>query len=570
VTLIDTDIQTLYDASASPLQIDWTRGAAAPVCYQHGVRLNGAPYLVGGASGHTGVVLLDTDPLLAAYRLMDETGDTIYNVLNLVQGDDGWDPLGQRDRIAELESQLGVSLTGLPVALQVAAARTRLEATADTTALTATLLRWGGYPVQGTFTQATRMDWKAPSQLAVRPTSYLTALATTRNRFDSELPSLITATSDYGPQGAVEVRVAPYLTPAPTLAAAPRITMNKKGKRYEVQYTYTPAESRTDAATVTWYRCTTLAEAEALCADPTHPHEAAPEALAVRRARGTEGAGYTPSKGDLNAYLVAVVTPQVQGSESGAPRAALFGPVAKGKLLSWTLFDEQKVSTDFHDLPTWAQPRIVRGAWTFDAYKPLDTQQYSWTPDPARAWYYGAAQDAAVGQGLVQWTRGARLFYTPVRESCRVMRVTAIVDPCKSGGQGFGSATGQYMELYVGYDPTTLTGYGLRIERTPEYDKAVVFTLMRYDHGVATPLCAPQASSCYRTSCTLRLTLGGGTLKATAETSAEAVPERTGVSPTVLLEAAAGSPEGCAMGLQHTGTTGAGATLIHYLEGAWE
>jgi hypothetical protein len=98
----------------------------------------------------------------------------------------------------------------------------------------------------------------------------------------------------------------------------------------------------------------------------------------------------------------------------------------------------------------------------------------------------------------------------------------------------------------------------------------VTFTLMHYDHGASEALTEPQASSCYRTSCTVKLSLEGNRLTASASTSAAEVPAREDVSPTVQLEAKVEAPKACALGLQHTGTVGAGATLIHYLEGTWE
>jgi hypothetical protein len=565
VTMIDTDIRTLYDASASPLAINWSREASSPVCYQHGVTLNGSTYLVGASSKQMGVTLLNSDPLLSAFRIVYE-GDTIYNVANLVAGDDDWDPLKQRARIADVEAQLGSDLLHLPVAMFVDASRRGLAAVGDTLSLRARPVRWCGYEVSSTFSGSTLLRWSAPGQLAIQPTAYATARCTSRNNFDRKLHSIITVTSDYGCQGATIVEVEPYLTAAPTFTTSPNIAFNKKAKRCEVHYELSGTGE--DISTITWYRCPTEACAEALLSAPATAHDAVPEAIAVRRANGSNGATYTPNRADVDQWLVAVVTPRRRGTETGSATAARSNQLT-GKQLKWAIFDEQKLSTDFHDLPTEWQPLVKPGCWTLDAYKPLDTEAYPWTPDPHHAWYYGAATDAAVGVGLVQQSRGARLFYTPTRTSCRSMRVTAIVDPCKSGGQGFGSATGQYLEVYIAYDAHTLTGYGLRIERTAQYDKAVVFTLMRYDHGVATPLTQPQASSCFRSSCTLKLALSGHTLRATASTTAEAADPREGVSPEVDLEATVEGAAGCSLGLQHTGSTGASATMIHYLEAEW-
>ena len=46
------------------------------------------------------------------------------------------------------------------------------------------------------------------------------------------------------------------------------------------------------------------------------------------------------------------------------------------------------------------------------------------------------------------------------------MSLTLNVDPTKTAGQGFGSATGQYMDVCLKFDTRSLTGYGLRIIRT--------------------------------------------------------------------------------------------------------
>ncbi len=53
-------------------------------------------------------------------------------------------------------------------------------------------------------------------------------------------------------------------------------------------------------------------------------------------------------------------------------------------------------------------------------------------------------------------------------------------------GQGFGSATGQYLDLYIKFDTRTLTGYALRIIRTTKYSKMrLILFLMKYENRVA-------------------------------------------------------------------------------------
>ena len=62
------------------------------------------------------------------------------------------------------------------------------------------------------------------------------------------------------------------------------------------------------------------------------------------------------------------------------------------------------------------------------------------------------------GTGLLQDQKGARLLYTPLDGSYGDMAITLNVDASKTAGQGFGSATGQYLDLYIKFDTRTLNG----------------------------------------------------------------------------------------------------------------
>ncbi|MDE6395290.1 MAG: hypothetical protein K2K77_08110, partial [Duncaniella sp.] len=144
-------------------------------------------------------------------------------------------------------------------------------------------------------------------------------------------------------------------------------------------------------------------------------------------------------------------------------------------------------------------------------------------------------------------------------------------EPAKGPGQGFGSATGQYMDICVKFDPVSLTGYALRIERTPDYDKAVTFTLMRYDDGVATPISESVATSCYRTPCRIALDINDHNFTVTAKTDAPAVtPSSADIKPYVMLTAPVEQSRNSSFMVQHTGSTGASATLLRDLNISWK
>lgn len=208
------------------------------------------------------------------------------------------------------------------------------------------------------------------------------------------------------------------------------------------------------------------------------------------------------------------------------------------------------------------QPDIIPGKWTIDCYKPSDTADYPWLVDNSRsAWGYAEGVDGAEGKwGMVQLQRGARLMLTPKDEAEIVTKqhCTITLDPCKGPGQGFGSATGQYMDICIKFDTRTLTGYGLRFIRTPEYDKAVEIYLVEYANGTITPICAPQRCDLFRPDCIVTLDADGDSITATITNN----NVQTAVNTQTI---SARMPHPNTFGgfhLQHTGSTGASATVI--------
>lgn len=207
------------------------------------------------------------------------------------------------------------------------------------------------------------------------------------------------------------------------------------------------------------------------------------------------------------------------------------------------------------------QTEIIPGQWTIDCHKPLDTQAYNWQPDHNRsAWGYAEGVDGAEGSwGLVQVQRGARLMFTPAHEEEPTVNQTCCItlDPCKSPGQGFGSATGQYLDICIKFDTHTLTGYGLRLIRTPEYDRAVEVCLVEYSQGIVSPISQPQRCDLFRPGCQVKLEAKDKQF--TVEISNSLLPDL----PAQILTAEMPHPNTFGgFHLQHTGSTGASATVV--------
>ena len=144
------------------------------------------------------------------------------------------------------------------------------------------------------------------------------------------------------------------------------------------------------------------------------------------------------------------------------------------------------------------------------------------------------------------------------------MSLVLNVDPTKKAAQGFGSATGQYMDVCIKFDTRTLTGYALRIIRTTKHAKAVDFYLVEYNNGVTKPISEPISSGCYRTGCTIRLSAVGNRLTAHVGT---VTPLPDSPLPTVVDLSADIAPNTFGgVAIQHTGSCGESTTMLHSLQ----
>lgn len=207
-------------------------------------------------------------------------------------------------------------------------------------------------------------------------------------------------------------------------------------------------------------------------------------------------------------------------------------------------------------LPMMNQPSLLPDRWTLDAYKPKDTSDYDWKVDPSRpSWCFGEGMDGAEGCfGLIQMVRGARMMYSgKADETYENQTLTVELSPCKSAGQGFGSATGQYLDLCIKFDTQTLTGYGLRFIRTPAYDKAVEVLLVEYKDGEITSICSPEKCVLFKKGCRVTLSAEDHVLRAQIE---------QGGQQQQLTAAIAHPNHFGGIHIQHTGSTGASATVI--------
>ena len=139
--------------------------------------------------------------------------------------------------------------------------------------------------------------------------------------------------------------------------------------------------------------------------------------------------------------------------------------------------------------------------------------------------------------------------------------LTVMLAPCKSAGQGFGSATGQYLDLCIKFDTQSLTGFGLRFVRTPAYDHAVEAQLVEYQGGIVAPMSAPVKCELFKKDCRVTLTAKGTTLTALIEHG----DRQQRLSATISRPNSFGG-----IHIQHTGTVGASATVIQSINSSYD
>ena len=542
-------VDSRFTNSSEPLYLGWTQDPVDDLrCYQYNVSLNGSPVFINTGKPEVTIDMTDK-PILNAYRL-EYNGEVIYNTYNLLRGDDDWDPMGVKDKILRMEKQTGKALTRIPTYLRISPSSASIESGVNSVTLHAAVKRFGNYAYD-----AENVCWsvRPEDRQVVRLKGHDADSCEAEGVNDGEETRrvIVNAVTPIGLSSASALTVAPEFLDAPRFISLPRIVTQEKGK-LRVDYEL-DLMGREDQSVVTWYRC------------PETKGDVCIPVL-VSRLDQPEYA-YGLSDADLGYYIKVEVAPKHLRCHPGERVSAITAvPVGKGD------FDSNRTySTDFRNFPAGYQPQIIPGFWTVDRYKPAGLEAYHWGEPTTDAWYYGKGSDGMKGYGLVQREKGARLLYTPVERTYGDMSVTLNVDPGKTAGQGFGSATGQFMEIYVKYDTRSLTGYGLRIIRTTKYDHAVDFILMKYENGIASPVSEPVSSTCYRTDCTIELKVEGNKLIAHAETKTEVSgPVSPELKKTVELQADIVPGPFGGTGVQHTGSTGANATMLHWLQIDWK
>lgn len=544
-----TAVDCVYNSNLSvPISIGWTKTPSTSLkCYQSNIIHNGQSITIGG-EGAKETVDMTGKSVLDAYKVVSG-GKTYYNTYNLLKGSDDWDPLGVKD-VIKAAGQDTVA-TQLSITSDV----TEIESGKETASIGGTVnYFYGTNDTTQKITYSVSDEDKAYVKLTDNGDGTCKVEGT--NNDDAAKRVIINASTESGLEAAVGITVKPSKIEAPAFTKAPVITNDGQGS-LKVDYSL-DLGSREDMSAISWYRCT---DAEG----------SNPILVAVTRNDSPEYT-YKLTAGDVGYYIMAKVESKNIRSDYGTPVNTVYD-----KAIGVKDVRSKNFATDFSNFPNVKQSEIKAGFWTVDYNRPADTESFgSWQgADTEEPWKYGTTGNGCVGAGLYEGTQGARLMYTPVEGTYGDMSLKLVVDPAKTAGQGFGSA-GQYMDVLLKFDTSTLTGYGLRIVRTKASSNAVTFVLVKYDNGTVTEISDEVIASCYATGCTISLKAEGNKLTAHVETPTEQLADQAakGYPHVVDLTAEIEANSFGGVAIQHTGTLGArgwqNTTMLHNLNVTWE
>ena len=544
-----TAVDCVYNSNLSvPITMGWTKFPSDSLkCYQSNIIHNGKNITIGG-EGAKETVDMTGKSVLNAYKVVSG-GKTYYNTYNLLKGTDDWDPLGVKDVIAAAGQE------AVATQLTIKSDVSEIESGKETASIGGTVnYFYGTNDTTQKITYSVSDEDKAYVKLTDNGDGTCKVEGT--NNDDAARKVIINASTESGLEAAVGITVKPSKIEAPAFTKAPVITNDGQGS-LKVDYSL-DLGSREDMSAISWYRCTDAEGSNKVL-------------VAVTRNDSPEYT-YKLTAGDVGYYIMAKVESKNIRSDYGTPVNTVYD-----KAIGVKDVRSKNFATDFSNFPNVKQSEIKAGFWTVDYNRPADTESFgSWQgADTEEPWKYGTTGNGCVGAGLYEGTQGARLMYTPVEGTYGDMSLKLVVDPAKTAGQGFGSA-GQYMDVLLKFDTSTLTGYGLRIIRTKASSNAVTFVLVKYDNGAVTEISDEVIASCYVTGCTISLKTEGNKLTAHVETPTEQLADQAakGYPHVVDLTANIAANSFGGVAIQHTGTTGTGGwqntTMLHNLDITWE
>ncbi|MEI6276301.1 MAG: hypothetical protein WCP08_09935 [Prolixibacteraceae bacterium] len=515
--------------------------------YQYAVSFNGKFVLIGSKDPQS-TVEMEGKELLNAYRFMVD-GKVIYNIYNLLSGNDGWDPTGMEPTVRAAEKAQGIQLTGLPVQLRITPSRANIETGKNEVRLTAKVMRFGNCEQNGI-----PVKWfvapESGAYVTLKPNKDGSACDLVPvNNSDEPVQVVVTATTVSGLEAACSINVSPARLEPPVFASLPVIEENRKlgllSVKYKLEMHYT------DQSQITWYRCTDAQGRN-------------PLAVAVSRSNHPLF-DYKLTPGDAGYFIKVSVASKNQRSDAGEPVSFVTEQKISARMIK---MGEREMDTDFANFPTFNQPKISQGFWTLKALEPFFTERMIAANKDQDAWTYGVGVDGSADAVGFYQTQNASLLYTPVGKHFGDMTVTLNVAPSKYEGQGF-SVANRYMDLLIKFDTEHGTGYALRLIRTTKFHDAIDCVFVRYEKGKVSEISQSVSTTCFRPDCKITVEVKGNKLTAHASSQANyfEVPDRPQVVKEVNMMTEVVPSEFGGFGIQYAGGA---PTMIKNLKVKWD
>jgi hypothetical protein len=538
--------------------------------YQYNVSFNGKPEFIGEKNPLSTVDMTGKN-LLDAYRFVYQ-GKVVYNIYNLLCGNDDWDPTGIKNIVLAAEKENGKKYTMIPVQLLITPAlsvaekekgisddspfaqimnaqkRLTIETNKNFARLTAKVNRFGNSEKKGeTINWDIAPEQKSLVELKVSGDGTSCDVKPTNTK-DETIEVIVNASTHSGLQAACVLSVAPSKLPPPEFKSAPKISISKDGKLiagYQLDMRFE------DQSLITWSRC--------MDSKGSNPIEVAVSRLNKPMYE------YELSAGDIGFYIMVSVEPKHLRCNAGPKVSVVMKkPVTANDVRA----DKNILHTDFRNVSTRNQPQVIQGFWTLGPIESPANDPRMDAGTDRDVWYYGEGTDGAAGQiGLLQG-RSAGLMYTPVGKEYGDMKLSMTVAPSKTAGQGF-SVAHLFMDVLIKFDTKTMTGYALRFIRTTKYGDAVDCFFVRYDNGKVTEISKPVTTSCYRPSCNIMVEVKGNKITAHADSPTEyyKIPNRPEVLTSVNIETEIDPGKAGGFGIEYNGGA---ATMIKEMSVKWK
>lgn len=520
--------------------------------YYSNVTLNGEQI---DYNGH-GTDLTGTDAL-SAYKVTDSNGKTVYNIYNLLKGDDDWDPLSQKEMITQLsKNDLPTDIT-LEAENDVYTIQSNNATTSnvDTTTLKCSVVGSSTYQTDIiSYSVSNPDDSNDDLSDAVTLTKNADGSCTVKAITDrlTTINVIVTATDKSGLVAKTKLEVKPFLSQI-AAAVINNVVIDTSAATASVKYSYssfTPT-GVIDQTKIDWYLSDTSTERDT--SNMIH--------IATTKVDGKSCKSIPLNSFYSNKYLYVGVQLKHSRSEYASTTYSMSDQIGTiAATTSYTLNNDQFIKIVTDNNITSDSFAAKAGFWYANNVS-YGTGNKNGFKDKTGLYFTGNKSTTPAF---------SELYYLTSDSNVKNMSTTLKVAPGKTAGQGFGS-NNNFIEVRLKYDHQTKTGYSMRIVRTSGDSTKV--QLGKIENGTFTVLTESENTSAYLSDCTITFKVENNKLTVSVSSSAEqpATAVEKGYLKQVTLEHTLDSDTltSGGFGLYYESSTGDNTTYITEMSFNW-